>query len=74
MKDTDEYKKVYINKDLTVAQLDQEKKLREDRNERNSRLDKKGAKFNFGEIEINGVTTKYYWGIRNGELRKIKFL
>ena len=71
------YKSIYINNDLTHAQLELEKKLRKERNEKNSSLPETGPnnlKYGLHVFGDSGVESKFYWGIRNGELKKIKVL
>ena len=71
-----EHKNIYINQDLTEAEQAEEKKLRKDRNEKNASLpntntnnNKKYGMHKFGE---DTTESKFYWGIRNGVVRKIK--
>jgi hypothetical protein len=69
-------REVYINNDMTIAQMEQEKKLRLERNEKNKALEFTGDNnLKYGrQIFADGKESKYYWGIRSGEFRKIKFL
>jgi hypothetical protein len=75
LKEMDGYREVYINCDLTNAQLDIEKKLRTERNDKNKALEFTGQNGQYGKQKLrDGSESKFYWGIRSGELRKIKFL
>jgi hypothetical protein len=77
LKNNTAYKSIYINNDLTHAQLELEKKLRKERNEKNSSLPETGPnnlKYGLHVFGDSGVESKFYWGIRNGELKKIKVL
>ena len=68
-----EYENVYINPDLTESEAALEKSLRNDRNKKNEELpnvDENGLRY--GMHKFNGTAeSKFYWGIRNRELRKI---
>lgn len=63
-----EFPNTYINKDLTLAELEIEKQLRTERNKRNDA-------FTLGEGRQKYAKTDdgkdFYWGIRWGVLRKI---
>ena len=77
LKEHRQHNTIYINNDLTIAQLDEDKKLRTDRNERNSKLPHAGVNgLKHGLHKFNGdvAESKFYWGIRNKELRKIKIV
>jgi methionine synthase II (cobalamin-independent) len=66
---------VYINCDLTNAPLDMEKKLRTERNEKNKNLKFAGENgLRYGkQTRSDGKESKFYWGVRSGELKKITF-
>ena len=75
LRESARYKDVYINSDLTSAQLEQGKKLRLERNDRNSKLtltDDRNLKYGLHKFGDDQAESKYYWGIRNGEIKKIK--
>jgi hypothetical protein len=75
LKEMDGYRDVYINCDLTNVQLEIEKKLRTERNDKNKALEFTGQNGQYGKQKLrDGSESKFYWGIRSGELRKIKFL
>ena len=70
-----QYKSIYINNDLTSAQQDGVKKLRDDRNDRNSRLPHtvpNDLKYGYHNFSGDEEKSKFYWGIRNNVLKKIK--
>ena len=76
LRDSPEHKNIYINQDLTEAEQAEDKKLRKDRDEKNANLpntntnnNKKYGMHKFGE---DVSESKFYWGIRNGVVRKIK--
>ena len=70
-----EHKHIYINPDRTIAELDLEKKLRAERNQKNSELEFTGTsgmkygKFSFSDGK---QPEEFYWGIRNSKLQRIK--
>jgi hypothetical protein len=66
---------VYINCDLTNTQLEIEKKLRTERNEKNKNLKFAGENgLRYGKhTRSDGKESKFYWGVRSGELKKITF-
>ena len=71
----DEYKKIYINNDYTSAQLEANKKQRLDRNELNAKFTLFGTNgLNYGLHKFGNdeAPSKFFWGIRNNEIRKIK--
>jgi hypothetical protein len=74
LKDKEEYKQVFINNDLTNAQLDNEKRLRTERNKKNDELEQMGPNgLKYGLYTFtDGNESKFYWGIRNGKLKRIK--
>jgi cell division protein FtsI/penicillin-binding protein 2 len=76
LKGKEEYKQVFINNDLTTAQLDNEKRLRIERNKKNEALEQTGPNgLKYGlQTSTDGNQFKFYWGIRNGELKRIKSL
>ena len=68
------YDKVFINKDLTEAEMVREKDLRKRRIAENLKLEHGDGHFKYGmhKFGSDNVESKYYWGVRDGELRKIK--
>ena len=71
VKNVEEFKNLFINKDKTKAERLAESKLRAERNKRNQELpdkDEQGRPISAGEGNQN---RKFYWGIRFGELKKI---
>ena len=66
-----EYKGVYINMDLTESELTKERSLRAEQRILNSRLGKTDGQMRYDEVTWKGDNHKMWWGIRNGELRKI---
>ena len=76
LKDSELFKKVFINQDLTPTELALQTQLRKDRNARNSQLTEMDSNDRkFGLHKFGGQTDlKFYWGIRSGELRRIKIL
>ena len=77
LKSQEKIKHIFINNELTSAQVEQEKKLTLDRNERNSKLSEIGRNnfkygvYKFGQ-DLND--SKFFWGIRNGDLGRIKVI
>ena len=74
LRESAEHKNVYINQDLTEAEQAEDKKLRKERDEKNAILpniinNKKYGMHKFGD---DASESKFYWGIRNGVVRKIK--
>jgi hypothetical protein len=65
------YVGVYINTDRTAAEAANEKILKVEMKELNSNLTDGDGSLKFGKKSIGGEEFKWYWGIRNGELRKI---
>ena len=74
LKDSSDFKKVFINQDLTQTELAIQIQLRKERNTKNDQLqemDSNGRKY--GLHKFGGqIDTKFYWGIRNGEIKRIK--
>lgn len=73
----EEYNKVYINKDSTKNEMENEKLLRDDRRKRNELLDNtdgKGFKFGYHRFQNDKEVSKFFWGIRIGEIKKIKYI
>ena len=70
-----EYKNtVFVNADLTRAEREIERDLRKKQKEENSKLTKQftNSKFKFGEFKNKeGNTVYFYWGRRNGQLKRI---
>jgi hypothetical protein len=74
LRNIDICKEIYINNDLTSAQTEREKTLRLERNTKNRNLDHTGENnLKYGTMVVDGKEVKFYWGIRSGELKKIKF-
>ena len=73
LRDNNEYKNVYINPDLTESEAALEKSLRSDRDKKNEELPNVSENgLRYGMHKFNGAAeSKFYWGIRNRELRKI---
>jgi hypothetical protein len=66
-----EYKVVYINQDRTKMEVEREKALKVEQREKNAKLSR-GEGHAKHELEKRGeVECKWYWGIRNWELKKI---
>ena len=63
-----EYSTVYVNKDLTRNEIEEEKAARKLRNERNNNLEHNDGNLKFGKTSKG---TEFYWGIRSGKLQKI---
>lgn len=62
---------------MTLPQLEENKKLRNDRKNKNDSLsnqDENGLKYGLHKFGNDIVESKFYWGIRNGELKKIKII
>ena len=77
LKDSSHTKGIYINPDLTPAQIASDKKLRKERKELNDKLTLTGEdnlKYGMHKFGTDSIESKFYWGIRNGELKKIKIL
>lgn len=75
LRSTNEYKEVFINRDLTENELAEEKRLRDDRRIKNSELqetDEQGFKYGWHKFGNDPEQSKFYWGVRNGEVKKIK--
>jgi hypothetical protein len=67
------YSKVYVNRDLTLNEMEAKRLLRKERNLRNSKLDQEEANTDGGRpLKFGREGAKmYYWGIRFGILHKI---
>lgn len=66
-----EYKVVYINQDRTKMEVEREKALKVEQRAKNAKLSN-GEGHAKHELETKGgVEYKWYWGIRNWELKKI---
>lgn len=68
------YKSVYIKPDLTKEEQLSEKKNRKDRDELNQQL-RYGtghSKYDLFKFENSGKEEKFYWGIRDDKLKRIK--
>ena len=75
LKDNEDYKNVYINKDLTESELAVEKRLRVDRRKKNAELTETneiGFKYGWHKFGNDIEESRFYWGVRNGDLKKIK--
>ena len=75
LKESNHTKGIYINPDLTPAQIASDKKLRKERKELNDKLPHTGEdnlKYGIHKFGNEGIESRFYWGIRNGELKKIK--
>ncbi|RNA36922.1 hypothetical protein BpHYR1_037018 [Brachionus plicatilis] len=68
LKEYDDYRNIYINQDKTLNERLIESKLRSERNKRNDGLNSVSGRHRFQD----DGEKKWYWGIRNGELRKIE--
>lgn len=62
------FKNVFINKDLTLTELEVERELRKERNKRNSTLEEGEGRLKFGK-STDGK--EFYWGVRFGKICKI---
>ena len=72
---TGEHKNIYINPDRTTAEIEIEKKLRLERNQKNSELEFNGSNgMKFGKFSFSQgkQPEDFYWGIRNSKLQRIK--
>ena len=67
---------IFINKDLTNEELTLEKKLRKERSEKNRLLEHSNGNLKYGFYKFNNSDKdeKFYWGIRNGKIKRIKIL
>lgn len=68
---SEEFKRVYVNRDKTEADRVAEANLRKERNERNKSLphvmdESRGLRYGIDEKK-----KKFYWAIRNGELARV---
>ena len=69
----EKYKSVYINPDLTKEERISEMKLREERNQLNKNLKYSSTNSKYGLYKFNDtIEEKFYWGIRNCHLCRIK--
>ena len=68
LKSDEQYKQIFINKDLTQAEAQLEKELRLERNKLNATLTDGDGRLKYGTT-TEGKT--YYWGIRWGSVKKI---
>ena len=67
---------IFINKDLTDEELILEKNFRKERNERNKELEHANGDLKYGYFKFanSNKADKFYWGIRNGELKRIRII
>ena len=74
LKENPEFKGIYINADFTKTELDLTKSLNEERKNRNSALPhgEGGKKYGFNLFGNDTDPSKFFWGIRDFELIKIK--
>ena len=65
-----------FDQDLTESEMARDKDLRKQRNVKNAELTMGEGHFKYGMTRFGDdeMDSKYYWGIRNGEVRKIKKL
>ena len=66
----EEFRRVYINRDMTEAERKVEMSLRQARNEKNKELpnlDERGMRYGVDEV----TKKKFFWGIRDGKIVKI---
>ena len=70
------FDKVFINQDLTESEMVRDRDLRRQRMEANAKLPLGDGNLKYGMSKFGDEQqeSKFYWGIRNGELRKIKKL
>ena len=75
LRDHQGYKGVYINPDYTKLELDLVKKLNQERKSKNEELEngETGKKFGLHRFGNDSTESKFYWGIRDFELKMIKF-
>ena len=68
------YGKVFINQDLTEAEMARDKELRKRRAEENEKLTGGEGRLKWGlhKFGNDAELSKFYWGVRDGELRRIK--
>jgi hypothetical protein len=72
LKDVDAYSKVYVNRDLTINEMEVERLLRIERNLRNSKLPEVDGEANGRPLRYGrDGERRFYWGIRFGVLQKI---
>ena len=74
---TGKHKNIYINPDRTFAELEMEKKLRTERNQKNNELEYTGdnnLKFGKHSFADGKEPENFYWGIRSGKLQRIKII
>jgi hypothetical protein len=70
--DSGDYKSVYINNDRTQAEALYEKELRVTRNELNAQLPNGTGFRKYGKHKCSDkVERKWWWDVRNGELKRI---
>lgn len=67
LKEIEDFKNIYINKDLTIAEAQFEKELRTVRDKKNGELTLGEGRLKYGVIN----NQEYYWGIRWGTVKKI---
>ena len=74
LKSNSKYTGVYINPDLTKLEIAATKKLNQERKERNDKLphEESGKKYGLFKFGTDANETKYFWGIRDFQLTKIK--
>ena len=60
--------KIYVNRDMTDAERQAERKLRAERNRKNNELEHSDGKFKFG---LDDQKRKFYYGIRSGIVKRI---
>jgi len=67
LRDSEKFKSVFINKELTQAESTEEKRLRTERNSLNENLSEGEGRLKYGK----DGDKEFYYGIRFGEVRKI---
>ena len=68
LRNVTKYSNVYINKDLTWCEIEEEKSARKVRKDKNDELEFEDGGLKYGKMN-GGI--EYYWGLRFGRVCKI---
>ena len=74
LRESEDHKRVYINMDLTKAEMERGKELRKEQNEANDKLNlgTGNRKYGMHKFDDSENEVEFYWGIRRDQLVRIK--
>lgn len=72
LKDNEKYKGVFINRDLTLNEMEVERAARKECFVRNEKLPLGDGRFKYGIDQTNtSEGIEFFWGLRSGRVQKI---